>query len=81
MDFQDFTLRFLVDENLENYMQIQNWMRGLAFPDSLRDIYDLWQGKTDFPDALSGLKLDGSLLRLEVAMESSKHSSKRAALK
>ena len=24
MDFQDFTLRFLVDENLENYMQIQN---------------------------------------------------------
>ena len=38
MDFQDFTLRFLVDENLENYMQIQNWMRGLGYPESLDQI-------------------------------------------
>ena len=69
MDFQDFTLRFLVDENLENYMQIQNWMRGLAFPESLRDIYDLWQGKTDFPDAdrnnPDNLVSDGTLLVLD----------------
>jgi hypothetical protein len=41
IDFEDFTLRFLVDENLENYMQIQNWIRGLGFPDSLTEIYDL----------------------------------------
>ena len=39
--FNDFTLRFLVDENLENYMQIHKWMRGLGYPDSLRDIFDL----------------------------------------
>jgi len=41
MQFNDFTLRFLVDENLENYLEIQNWIRGLGFPDSLKEIYDL----------------------------------------
>jgi len=39
--FEDFTLRFLVDEDLENYMEIQNWMRGLGYPESLKEIYDL----------------------------------------
>lgn len=39
--FQDFTLRFIVDENLENYMEIQRWMRGLGFPESLNEIYEL----------------------------------------
>ncbi len=39
LQFSDFTLRFLVDEDLKNYMQIQNWMRGLGFPESLQEIY------------------------------------------
>ena len=39
--FNDLVLRFLVDEDLENYMQIQNWIRGLGFPDSLDEIYNL----------------------------------------
>jgi len=39
--FEDLTIRFLVDENLENYMEIQNWMRGLGFPRELDEIYDL----------------------------------------
>lgn len=41
MVFEDFNLRFIVDENLENYMQIQNWMRGLGYPESLNEIYKL----------------------------------------
>ena len=41
MNFEDLTLRFMIDENLENYMEIQNWMRGLGFPESLREIYNL----------------------------------------
>lgn len=40
--FEDFTLRFLVDENLENYMEVYNWIRGLGYPESLQEIYD-WQ--------------------------------------
>jgi hypothetical protein len=42
MTFSDFTLKFLVDEDLKNYMEIQNWIRGLGFPESLQQIYD-WQ--------------------------------------
>ena len=41
MEFNDFSLRFLVDEDLENYVEIQKWMRGLGFPESLQEIYDL----------------------------------------
>ena len=42
IQFQDLRLRFLVDEDLENYLEIQHWLRGLGFPDSLKEIYD-WQ--------------------------------------
>ena len=41
IDFEDLTLRFLVDEDLQNYQEIQNWIRGLGFPESLEEIYDL----------------------------------------
>lgn len=41
IEFDDFKLRFLVDENLENYLQIQNWIRGLGFPESLNEIFKL----------------------------------------
>jgi len=38
--FDDLTLRFLVDENLENYMEVQKWIRGLGYPESLAEIYN-----------------------------------------
>jgi hypothetical protein len=41
IQFEDLTIRFLVDENLENYMEIYNWIRGLGYPESLEEIYDL----------------------------------------
>jgi len=46
IDFEDLTLRFLVDEDLQNYQEIQNWMRGLGFPESLQEIYDLQKQRT-----------------------------------
>lgn len=46
LTFNDFSLRFLIDENLENYLEIQNWIRGLGFPDSLKQIYDLQKEKS-----------------------------------
>jgi hypothetical protein len=39
--FGDLNLRFLVDENLENYMEIQNWIRGLGYPEKLSEFSDL----------------------------------------
>ena len=69
MEFQDFTLRFLVDEDLENYMQIQNWMRGIAFPESLNEIYTLKAGKTENlmldPKEPDNLVSDGTLVVLD----------------
>ena len=44
--YGDFSLRFLVDENLENYMEIQNWMRGLGFPEDLKQFDDLEKSGT-----------------------------------
>ena len=40
IEFNDFGLRFLVDEDLSNYMEVQNWIRGIGFPESLKEIYD-----------------------------------------
>lgn len=42
IEFEDFNIRFLVDEDLTNYLEIQNWIRGIGFPESLKQIYD-WQ--------------------------------------
>jgi hypothetical protein len=33
IQFGDFSLKFLVDENMENYMAIHNWMYGLGYPE------------------------------------------------
>ena len=41
IEFGDLTLRFLVDENLENYMEIQNWIRGLGYPESMDEFVRL----------------------------------------
>ena len=37
IQFGDLTLRFLVDEDLVNYMEIQNWIRGLGYPESVQE--------------------------------------------
>ena len=34
IDFGDLNLRFLVDEDLTNFMEIQNWIRGLGYPEN-----------------------------------------------
>ena len=41
LTFGDLTLQFLVDENLKNYMEIQNWLRGLGYPQKIDEIYNL----------------------------------------
>jgi len=41
MEFGDFTLKFLVDEDMENYMAVHNWLYGLGFPESPKQYDDL----------------------------------------
>jgi len=63
--FDDFNLKFLVDEDLTNYLEIQNWIRGLGFPESLGEIYDFQSNNPGFvqPDKSDmNLYSDGMLL-------------------
>ena len=41
IQFGDLNLRFLVDEDLGNYMEIQKWIRGLGYPESMQEFRDL----------------------------------------
>lgn len=62
--FGDLNLRFLVDENLENYMELQNWIRGLGYPENLKQFSDLdAQGLTNENYTQRGHKIysDGTL--------------------
>jgi|TARA_B100000035_G_scaffold69319_1_gene56737 hypothetical protein len=69
IDFEDLTLRFLVDEDLQNYQEIQNWIRGLGFPESLQEIYDLQDETTgtarDGNTGTMNLYSDGTLTILD----------------
>ena len=69
IDFEDLTLRFLVDEDLQNYQEIQNWIRGLGFPESLEEIYDLQDQKVgtarDGNTKTMNLYSDGTLTILD----------------
>lgn len=52
--FDDFSLKFLVDENLENYLEIYKWIKGLGYPENLEQIYKLQTSK-------GGIYSDGTL--------------------
>lgn len=41
IDYDDLQISFKVDEDLANYIEIQNWLRGLGFPDSFEQYAEL----------------------------------------
>lgn len=41
LNYQTLSLRFLVDEGLENYLIIHNWMRGLGVPEKFKERQDM----------------------------------------
>ena len=58
--YQDLSIRFLVDENMQNYMSIHNWITGLGFPETAQQYENLTtndEGLRDPKEAFS----DGSL--------------------
>lgn len=62
IDFGDLSLRFLIDENLENYLEVQNWIRGIGFPESLTQIYDFQKtGNINGDNDMLNLYSDGTL--------------------
>ena len=59
--FDDFRLTFNIDENLENYSIIQNWMRGLGYPESVYEYMQWMQSDPNNPSQDPNLS-DGSLI-------------------
>ena len=45
LTYGDLTLRFLVDENMENYISVYNWLKGLGFPESTQQFADIIKDK------------------------------------
>ena len=45
IQFGDLSLRFLVDEDLVNYMELQRWIRGLGYPEDMEEFRKL-EGET-----------------------------------
>jgi hypothetical protein len=41
VELGDLNLKFMVDENLENYMEIHKWIRGLGYPESMDEFNQL----------------------------------------
>ena len=60
LEYGDLTVRFLVDEDLKNYMAIHNWMTGIGYPETLGD----FKTETTKPDTSRDMNQqfsDGSL--------------------
>jgi len=50
LSFGDLTIQFLVDENLENYRIIHEWMYGLGFPEIAQQFIDVTTDKEGIRD-------------------------------
>ena len=64
IEFGDLTLRFLVDEDLVNYIELQRWIRGLGYPESMEEFREL-EGEAvlpgNFGQAGDNIYSDGTL--------------------
>ena len=60
LTYGDLCLRFLIDENMENYMAIHNWLTGLGFPETGSQYRDLTTDATGARDPKEAFS-DGTL--------------------
>ena len=50
LTYDDFSLEFFIDENLENYLEVHKWLRGLGYPYSIEEFIDLKTNNEYLPD-------------------------------
>jgi hypothetical protein len=67
LQYGDLSLKFLVDEDMENYMAIHNWLTGLGFPETTQQYRDLLTIENDVTQPLDPKRAfsDGSLYILD----------------
>ena len=60
LTFGDLTVRFIVDENMQNYMAVHNWLKGIGFPETPQQFADQTTNVDGIRDPLEVFS-DGSL--------------------
>ena len=60
LTYGDLTLKFLVDENMENYLAVNTWLTGLGFPETTQEFKTLTTDSADQRD-LKEAFCDGTL--------------------
>ena len=60
LTYGDLTIRFLVDENMKNYMAVHNWLKGVGFPETQQQFKDQTTDKDGLRDEKEVFS-DGSL--------------------
>ena len=63
LTYNDFSLRFMIDEDMENYLLVHNWLRGFGYPESVYEYQELLNDDKYSPGrqtAMSG-QSDGTL--------------------
>ena len=60
LTYGDLVIRFLVDENMENYMAVHNWLKGIGFPETPQQFADQTTNVDGIRDPLEVFS-DGSL--------------------
>ena len=56
--FENLSISFLVDENLENYKELHDWLIGIGFPQSRKQFKDFRTSKAVVPNVTRGTATD-----------------------
>ena len=65
LQYGDLSLKFIVDEDMTNYMAIHNWLLGLGFPETTEQYKDLLTDNGTQPSDPKKAFSDGSLYILD----------------
>jgi hypothetical protein len=61
--YEDLTISFLIDENMENYMEIHNWIKAISAADSF-DRYKDFVEESKEKTGMKSISCDGSMMIL-----------------
>lgn len=67
LKYENLVVTFLVDEDLNNYLQIHNWLRGIGFPTDFNEYKALWDQGQSSPMLDAGIASDISVSILNSA--------------
>jgi len=67
LEYGDFSISFRVDENMQNYLEIYNWLTGMTFPDNFDQYTNI---TTRNQGDSSGIYSDATLTILNSSMNS-----------